>query len=133
MGILSEAEAAPIREALEIALPDRCTIKRVGPTADGSGGWTEGETDFATGIPCRVDQRELSPRERPIGDRVTAVAAYTISLSTVASRWPDDTVDVRATDRLVVTGDAAGTYEPADAGGPVTDEFLRAVPVNRVS
>ena len=133
MGILNAAAANAAKRALEKALPDRCAITRVGPTADGSGGWTEGETAFATGIPCRVDLRELSPRERAVGGRPTAIAAYTISLSTVASRWPAGTVDVRATDRLVVTGEASGVYEPADPGGPVSDELLRAVPANRVS
>lgn len=134
MGILGADQEAPIRAALEVALPDRCTIKRVTQTQNTTtGGWSESESTFASDIPCRVDRRELSPRERAIGEREAAVAAYTVSLSTVASRWPAGTVDVQATDRLVITGDGAGTYEVAGTGGPVSDEFLREVPCNRVS
>lgn len=134
MGILGAEAEAPIRAALEIALPDRCAITRVTRTQDATtGGWSESEATYASGIPCRVDKRDLSARERGVGDRFSAVAAYTVALSTVASRWPGGVIDVRASDRLVVTGDGAGTYEPADPGGPTTDEFLREVPVNKIS
>jgi hypothetical protein len=127
MGIQSAAAAAANRRKLEKALPDRCTVKRVSPIDDGHGGWTDGETDFATGIPCRVDKDATMDRELIVAGRQTAESSFVVSLSTVASRWPNDVVDVKASDRLVVTGDGAGTYEPIGDGGPVTDEYLRTV------
>lgn len=134
MGILSEAEYGPMRAALEYALPDRCAIKRMTRTVDATtGGWTEAEETFASGIPCRVDTRELSAREREVGGALASVAAYFVVLSTVRSRWPSGSVDVRATDRLVVTGDASGEYEPTAPGGPTSDELVRSVGCTKVS
>lgn len=136
MGILSDAEADPIKLALEIALPDRCAILRKGsPSVNATtGGWTEGESTYASNIPCRVDTRGMqTPIERPVSGRVSAVGLFNVVLSTHSSRWPGGTVDVRPTDIFVVTGEGAGRYEIVDAGGPVTDDLVRTVPATRIS
>jgi hypothetical protein len=127
VGILSARAQQRIARAIEKALPDRCTVRRVGQVDDGHGGWTEGEADVATAVPCRVDKDAQTDREAVVAGRPTAESYYTVSLSMVATRWPGGTVSVEAGDRLVVTGEAAGTYEPTGDGGPVTDEYLRAV------
>lgn len=131
MGILSDAAMAPIKRALEIALPDRCTIKRVTSADNGHGGWTESETDFVIDLPCRVDKDQRVERELIVAGRPGAESSFVISLSMVATRWPGGTVDVQATDKLTVTGEGAGTYEPIGDGGPVSDEFLREVRVTK--
>jgi hypothetical protein len=134
MGILSAAKANAYRAKIERkALPDVCSVVRKARTQDATtGAWSESESTYASGIPCRVDKSGLSPREYALSDRFSAVSLYTISLSTVASRWPGGSVSVQASDRLIVTGEGAGTYEPVDSGGPVTDELLRELRANRV-
>lgn len=132
MGILGPAAEAPIRAALEVALPDRAAITRVTPTGDGHGGWTDQSTTFATGIPCRVDKDARYDREMVLAGRSSGESSFVLLLSTVAARWPGGVVDVRASDQIVITGDGAGTYEPASAGGPVSDEFVREIRVSKM-
>lgn len=80
-----------------------------------------------------MDVGGLTPRERALGARFSAVAAYTVMLSTVAARWPGGVVDVRPSDRLVVTGDGQGIFEVTDPGGPATDQYVLEVTVNKIS
>lgn len=135
MGILSTSAANSAKRAIEIALPDRCAIIRVTRTQDPTtGGYTESEATYASGIPCRVDlYGQRTPSERPVAGRESAVTTIIVMLSAHPSRWPGGVVDVRATDHLVITGEGAGTYEPIDAGGPVTDDLARSVPCNRIT
>lgn len=139
MGILGAAAEAPIRAQFEILMPDRCTVRRVTQPLTG-GAWTDTETDYAVGVPCRVDKDQRYDREQSEAGRLTAESSYIVVLSTVAARWPGSvgesiapgTVDIRPNDTLVVTGDGAGTYQPIGSGGPVTDEYVRSVRCNKV-
>lgn len=134
MGILSTAAANSAKRAIEVALPDRAAITRVTRTQDPvTGGYTETEATYASGIPCRVDRSGLTPREREIADRFGSVQTVNIMLSALPTRWPGSVVDVRAADALVVTGDGAGRYEAAEDGGPTTDEFARTVICVKIS
>jgi hypothetical protein len=132
MGMLGTAAEVPIRAAFEKVLPDRCSIIHVTAVKDATGGWTSAETTYASGIPCRVDDSQTMSREQITAGRQVAEAPYFISLSTVASRWPGGVISVTSKDKLVVTGDGAGTYEATAAGGPSTDQYLRAVPCTRI-
>lgn len=132
MGILRPAVEARVRKAVERALPDRCTIRRVAQPVTG-GAWTDTPSDFAIDIPCRVDKDQRYEREALLAGRLTTETSFVLLLSAVASRWPGGVVDVHATDVLVVTGDGAGTYEVLGEGGPVTDEYVREVRVKKVS
>jgi len=127
VGILTAGSAAAARRAFERALPDRLAISRIARTADGAGGWTEGTTVYASGIPCRVDRSGLSPREREVAERLGAVTTVNVVLSMVASRWPGGVPLTLATDTFTVTGDAAGSYQPAEGGDPVTDELVKTI------
>lgn len=127
MGILGADAEAPIRADLELLLPDRCTVRRGAAVSDGAGGWTGGDADAATNVPCRADRDQSVEREALIAGRSISQGGYVVMLSTVASRWPGGVIDIRASDSLIVTGDAAGTYQPLGSGGPTTDEFVREV------
>lgn len=135
MGILSPADANAAKLAIEQALPDTCAVIRVTRTVDPTtGGWAESDTTYATGIPCRVDKKgDLTPREREIAARRSVAQVFNVVLSAHPSRWPGGVIDVRSSDRIVVTGDAAGTYEAGEDGGPVTDELAREIVAWRVS
>lgn len=134
MGILSTAGANAAKRALEQALPDRCAITRVTRTVDPTtGGYTESEATYASGIPCRVDKSGLSPRERAIADRFGSVQTVNIMLSALPTRWPGGVIDVRADDTLVISGDFAGTYQAAEEGGPTSDELARTLVAVKIS
>lgn len=134
MGILSTAAANSAKRAIEVALPDRAAITRVTRTQDPvTGGYTESETTYASGIPCRVDKSGLTPREREIADRFGSVQTVNIMLSALPTRWPGGVIDVRASDTLVVTGDFSGTYEAAEDGGPTSDELARTLVAVKIS
>lgn len=134
MAGISPTKLASARLKFEKLMPDRCTVTRVTVTQDTTtGGYTEAEALFASGIPCRVDGLGLNPREYPVSGRQSSVAEFTIMLSASASRWPGGVIDVRPTDRLTVTGGGGGVYEPVSAGGPVTDEIVREVRANRIA
>lgn len=132
MPLIDDAELQALRADLEEALPDRCTVKRQTRATDTTtGAWTEGTTDVAVDVPCRVDLGGRSPTERVQAGTLAAQADYAVMLSAHADRWPGGVVDVKATDVLVVTGSAAGTYLPVAAGGPTTEELTRVVPANK--
>jgi hypothetical protein len=134
MPILPAAAADAAKRAIERALPDRCAVTRVTSTVDPStGGWSESTTAYATGIPCRVDKSGLTPREQAIAARRASAQAVRITLSVHPSRWPGRVPNTTTSDRLVVSGEAAGTYEAAEDGGPVTDELSREIVAWRVS
>lgn len=134
MGILSTAAANAAKRDIEEALPDTCAVTRVTRTVDAStGGWAETEATYASGIPCRVDKSGLSPREQAIAARRVSAQAVRVSLSVHPSRWPGGAPNTSASDRLVVSGEGAGTYEAAEDGGPTTDELLRAIIAWRIS
>lgn len=131
MGILGAEAEAPNRAELELLLPDRCTVKRVGQPLT-AGAWADTESDYATGVPCRVDKDGATDRELVVAGRLGAEESYVIMLSTVASRWPGGVVSVQPNDRLVVTGDGAGSYQPIGSGGPVSDELVRSIRCKKV-
>jgi hypothetical protein len=113
-------------------LTDRCAVKRPNRVSDGEGGFILGETEVATGVPCRVAKDLTIERELIIAGRPSSQSSFVVTLSTVAAHWSGGTVDVQASDRLVVTGEGEGTYEPIGDGGPVTAEYLRAVRCTKV-
>jgi hypothetical protein len=132
-GLLPAAKEAAVRAKFERLLPDRATIVRTTLAPDGQGGSTETPTTVATDVPCRVDKDQRMDRELALADRLTAEASYIAMLSTFASRWPPSgIVDIRASDRLVVTGGAGGEYEIQGSGGPVTDDWVRQLRVLRI-
>lgn len=134
MGILSAAAANAAKRAMETALPDRCAVTRVTRTVDPTtGGWSDTDVIYASSIPCRVDKSGLTPREQAIADRRASAQAVRVTLSVYPSRWPGGTPTTSASDRLVVTGDGAGTYEAGEDGGPVTDELSREIVAWRIS
>src|SRR5690349_9743967 len=110
MGILPAGAAQALAGTIEQALPDRAAITRVTRTQDATtGGWSEATATYASGIPCRVDKSGLTPRERAIAERYGSVQTFNLLLSAKATRWPGGTIDLRPSDRIVVTGDSAGT------------------------
>lgn len=134
MGILSTGTANAAKRAFEKVLPDTCAVTRVTRVVDPStGDWTDSDATYASGIPCRVDKSDLSPREQAIAGRRASAQAVRVTLSVLQSRWPGGVPNTSASDRLVVTGDGAGTYEAAEDGGPVTDELLREIIAWRIS
>lgn len=134
MGILPAAAANAAKRAIEKALPDRCTVIRVTRTVDPStGGWTDDDATYASGIPCRVDKSGLTPREQAIAARRASAQSVRLAISVHPSRWPGGVPNTSASDRFVVTGDGEGTYEAAEDGGPTTDELLREIVAWRVS
>lgn len=133
MGILSAAAAQSVARAIEVALPDRCTITRVTQAVGSDGGWTDTPATYASGIPCRVDKSGLTSRERDVAARLGSVNTYDLMLSMVSSRWPGGVPSTHASDTFTVTGDGAGVYEAAEPGGPVTDEMVRTIVCTRIS
>lgn len=134
MGIPSAGAATALKRAIEKALPDRCAITRVTRIQDTTtGGYTESEATYASGIPCRVDKSGLTPREREIADRYGSVQTVNIMLSALSTRWPGGVVDVRADDTLVISGDFSGTYQAAEEGGPTSDELVRTLVAVKIS
>lgn len=125
MGILSSAAANAARRTIEQrALPDQAAVIRMTRVVDPlTGGWTDTEAVYAQGIPCRVDKSGLSARERALAEVRGSVQTFNLLLSAHPSRWPGATISVRAGDRLIVTGEGAGTFEPAESSGPVTDQL----------
>lgn len=133
MGILGTAAANTVKFAIGRALPDRCAVTRSTRTQDPlTGAWTADDAVVVSGVPCRVDKSGLSPRERAIADRLGSVQTFTLMLSAYPGFWPGGAVDVRSSDHLTVTGDGTGTYEPAEDGGPVTDEMVREIICTRI-
>jgi hypothetical protein len=134
MGILNTAAANAAKRAIERALPDRCAVTRVTRAVDAAtGGWTDSDATYATGIPARLDKSGLSPRERAIAEVRGSVQTFNLMLSVHPSRWPGGMPDTRSGDRFVLTGDSAGVYEATEDGGPVSDELAREIVVVRVS
>ena len=125
MGILPASTAQALAGTIEQALPDRAAIVRVTRTLDTTtGAWSETESTYASGIPCRVDKSGLTPRERAIAERYGSVQTFNLLLSAKATRWPGGTISILPSDRITVTGEAAGTFEPAESSGPVTDQLV---------
>lgn len=124
MGILGSGADA-VKLAIEVALTDRATVLRLTGTVDPqTGGRTEAASTYAQNIPCRVDRSGLSPRERAIAEMRGSVTTFNLLLSAHPSRWPGGTVSVQSGDRIVITGEGAGTFEPAESSGPVTDQLV---------
>lgn len=125
MGILPAGAANALKGTIEMALPDRASILRPTHTQDATtGGWSETDAVYASDIPCRIDKSGLTSRERAIAERLGSVQTFTLLLSALPSRWPGGVVDVRASDRITVTGEAAGTFELAESGSGVTDQLV---------
>lgn len=97
--MLTAAELAAMRATQAEAMPDTCIVSRPTLTADGSGGQTEGWATAAT-VACRVAPMGARGAERAIAERMGAVMAYVVTVST--------TTDVRSQDRIVV---GARTFE----------------------
>lgn len=130
MPLISDAT----KRAPEIAMEDRCSVIRVTRAVDPTtGGWTDSEAVYASSIPCRVDKSGLTSRERAIAERLGSVQTFNLMLSMYPPRWPGGIVSTRAADRFVVTGQAAGTYEAQEDGGPTTTEVVREIVCTRVS
>ena len=134
MGILSEAAAQAAATQIERALPDVAAITRLTRTQDPStGGWSETEATYASGIPCRVDKSGLSPRERAIAERYGSVQTFNLLLSARKTRWPGSVISILSSDRITVTGEGAGTFEPAESSGPVTDQLVVELTAIKIS
>jgi hypothetical protein len=134
MGILSAGAAQALAGTIEMALPDVAAITRVTRTLDATtGGWSETTATYASGIPCRVDKSGLTPRERAIAERYGSVQTFNVMLSALATRWPGGAIDLRPSDRIVITGEAAGTFEPAESHGPVTDQLVVEIVAVKIS
>jgi len=129
----SPAQLDAIRRAMEATMPDRCTVRRSTTTKDSGGSWTTAPTVIASDVPCEVYAGGRSPNERMLGGRMQSQSDYTISLSLYSTRWPGGSIDLYATDELLVTGGAAGTYGPVSTGGPTSEELSRQVPANLIS
>jgi len=90
-----------LRRVVEDVSPDSAVVKRVTPTSDGHGGWTDAETTIAT-VACKVAALGATrPSESAYADRLQGEAGVEITL-------PAGT-DVRANDRIVVN--ATTTYD----------------------
>lgn len=134
MGILSTAAANAAKRAIETALPDLAAVIRPARMVDPlTGGWTEIEVAYASGVPCRVDKSGLTSRERAIAEARGSVQTFNLLLSAHPSRWPGSIPSIGAGDRIVVTGEGAGTFEPAESSGPVTDQLAVEIVCTRVT
>lgn len=134
MGILATGAANAARRAIETALPDRASVSRVTRTVDPTtGSWTDSTTTYASGIPCRVDKSGLTSRERAIAEMRGSVQTFNLMLSAHPSRWPSGTISVGSGDRIVVIGEGAGTFEPAESSGPVTDQLAVEITCTKVT
>jgi head-tail adaptor len=93
--ILSPDDLQALSDALVIARPDVCLIRRRSGAIDAGGAPTESWTTVAT-VDCRVDATNRQPDEGIVGGRATPAVAYNVAL-------PYGT-DVRADDRIGVKG-----------------------------
>ena len=134
MGILAPAAANAVKAVLGKVLPDTAAITRVTRTVDPTtGSWSESDTTYASGIPCRVDKSGLTSRERAIAEVRGSVQTFNLMLSAYPGFWPGGTISVGSGDRIVVTGEGAGTFEPAESSGPVTDQLVVEITCTKVS
>lgn len=90
-------------DAQAVTMPGTAVISRYTSTSDGMGGQTDAYAPVGTAV-CRVGEK-LSPVERQIADKLTALQVWAITLPA--------TTDVTAKDRIAVSGttyDVLGVY-----------------------
>lgn len=86
--------------------PHRCSIRRVTPTPDGSGGWVDTASEIQT-VPCALT-RMLTPREILSGSGVAGISDWRLLL-------PNDT-DLQSTDDVLPWWEWRVSLGPATAG-----------------
>lgn len=98
--MLTASDLAFMRATQDEALPDTCTIQQKTLTSDGMGGYTEGWTDRATDVACRLAPATYRPGEQVIAEQQVGSSLWQLTL-------PAGQV-IEASDRVVVAG---VTYE----------------------
>ena len=107
--MLTAAEITAMQDTQKAALPDTCTIKRRTLSSDSAGGFTEGWTDQASGVACRIAPvRSISDAESIVGGAFQGKTLWQLTLPAGQ--------DIGHADRVVVGGN---TYEVAalNSGG----------------
>lgn len=94
MSLFSPAEIADLRAVAGSAHPTKGAIERQARVADGQGGWTITWATIATDVPCRRRPAEGQVLERTVGDQLTPLRQFVISM-------PAGT-DVRHGDRILL-------------------------------
>lgn len=123
MGAITDSELVAARADLATMLPDTCAIQRKTVGSDGGGGQTEIWPDLATGMPCRVTPAvAIRLGSTVAGDRLDSTTTHVITLAAGT--------DIRAGDRIVVSGVAYGVLVVGDGG---QWEMARHVEVRRAA
>lgn len=99
--MLSATELAAMRETVESALPDTCTIQSATVGRDSIGAPTRAWTDRATGVACRLAARTV--QERVLGEKATHVGDWVLTLAYDEVIEPGDQVLI-GTDAYEVVG-----------------------------
>lgn len=119
-GFLSASELADFRGVSDSALPDSCVIGTASWAENAIGGGTETFTPSGT-VACRLAPGGLSPAERAMGERLTVVGDYVITM-------PASTI-VPHSSRITTLG---RTFEVVDAKHR-SDEIALRVAVREVT
>lgn len=108
--MLTTAELASIRAVQAAALPDRCSILRIGTASDGMGGFTSTWAAVASEVPCRLSSMVQRPSENVAATALQSTVLYMLTLPALT--------DIRPTDRVIVgatTFEVAGVLSPGGA------------------
>lgn len=99
--VLTAADLAYMRSAINELLPDTCNICTITHTPNGMGGCTDTRATIGTAIACRLDMQ--SGREPTVGGAVQQFTGYTLSLPYDTTIGITNLVEINSADYSVTS------------------------------